>query len=242
MMYFNSLGKAYKGTIDPAIKNTKMDQDDRMALRRAKEKLRSERLAKIDARDEIRDIAPKREINKLEKDKESYIQKLIKEKKEMANHLARKYGLKESNNPEALLHDRLHCYICDMKLHIPNAYKELPEETQVLFGRDEDVRHLCCFCFAKMENDEIVQLQCGEEADSNIRMAIYDPESTIGDDVKKIEKMTADRRKYIESKIKRYEGTLSLIGKSKHNDLDDEMENERTFLSGFSTRYNYACN
>lgn len=173
--------------------------------------------------------------------------------KTKANHLARQYGLVEPNNPEALAHDRLHCQVCDISLHWKDAYKQAPEEIQLLFGRDEDVRHLCCYCFAKMEHDEIVKIQTGEDATKEIRMMIYNPEDFVTEtkgrvieeqiqqEIERTEKLSKERKLYIESKIRRYKNVVSLIGKFKFDSLSGEdMMVKENWLNNFPSRYNYA--
>lgn len=198
-------------------------------------------------------------IENLDKNAEILIRRRIEEAKEKANLLARQYGLAEPNNPEALKFDRLHCYTCGMGLHWKNAYKNAPEEVQALFGNDEEVRHLCCFCFAKLDSDEIVQVTKGE-SDREIRMMVYDPASIIvpkteeeianlkGEEKRRFEEhkknvdsMTADRVKYIESKIRRYNG-ISLIGKFKYSSIEGEDLVVNNWLAKFPTRYDYANN
>lgn len=173
--------------------------------------------------------------------------------KAKTNHLARQYGLVEPNNPEALAHDRLHCQVCDTSLHWKDAYKNAPEEIQLLFGRDEEVRHLCCYCFAKMEREEIVKIQTGKDPTKEIRMMIYNPEDfvieskgrvieeKIQKEIEKTEKLSKIRKIAIESKIKQYKGVVSLIGKFKFDSLsgEDTMVKEN-WLNNFPTRYNYA--
>jgi hypothetical protein len=183
-------------------------------------------------------ITGKKDLNEfIEKEKEEITKREVKPLVEKSNLLARQYGLEEPNHPDALKFDRLHCYTCGMKLHVPNAYRELPEETQLLFGRDEDVRTLCCFCFAKMEENEIIDIKKGE-ATKEIRMMIYNPEAVVEG---KVEQLTKERRMYIESKIKRYNG-ISLIGTFKYNSIEGEDMVVNNWLSKFPTRYDYANN
>lgn len=239
-------------------------QKDHEALRKHAESKREEREARMNYRDTNRKsitedaqeqiILTKQDkldrLQQLEDEKEGKIERQVNEAKGKTNHLARKYGLTEPNNPEALKHDRFHCYRCDMKLHIPNAYKELPKEVQALFGNDEDVRHLCCFCFGKMEDGEIIKLQTDEFSDKKIRVMIYDPESFVREnadeihqnDINDIEKLTKERIAYYNAKIRKYEGIISLIGTVKHDGLEDEEHTELSFLKQFPTRYDYAGN
>lgn len=102
------------------------------------------------------------------------------------NALAREYNLPAPNNPEALKHDRLHCYTCDRELDQPNNYKKIPDEIKALFGGDEEVRTLCCWCFGRMStNDVKFTAQSGMDATKEIRMAIYDPIHGLEEKVEK---------------------------------------------------------
>ena len=237
-------------------------QKDREALRKYAESKRIERESRLEYRDAnrksvIEDSQEQIELTKqdkldrlqqLEDEKEGKIERQVMEAKGKTNHLARKYGLKEPNNPEALKHDRYHCYKCDMKLHIPDAYKQLNPEIQALFNNDEDIRHLCCYCFGKMEDGEIVKLQTDEFSDKKIRVMIHDPESFVRenadeihqDDIKEIEKLTKERIVYYNAKIKRYEGIISLIGTVKHDQLQEVDDLENTVRNLAPTRYNYG--
>ena len=186
-------------------------------------------------------------IQQLEDNKENKIERQIDEAKGKTGHLARKHGLAEPNNPEALKHDRLHCYKCDMHLHIPNAYKNLPKDVQALFGNDEDVRHFCCFCFGKMDDGEIVKLQ-DSESNRKIRMMIYNPEDYVRenadeiheDDKKEIVKLTKERIAYYNAKIKKYENVISLIGTVKHDTIQEIDDFENTVRNLAPTRWNYG--
>jgi delta 1-pyrroline-5-carboxylate dehydrogenase len=267
MKFGNGLQKKYTNQsedkpVSDADKNQK--KKDHEALRKYHESKRAQREARMEHRDankktvteyskeQIELVKKDKEerLEQLEENKENKIERQVKEAKEKTNHLARKHGLEEPNNPEALAHDRLHCYKCDMKLHIPDAYKELPEDVQLLLGRDKDIRHLCCFCFGKMEDGEIIKLQENSDSDKKIRMMVYNPEGYVRDnaeeihkeDIKQVEHLTKERIMYYNSKIKKYEGVVSLIGNVKHNDLEDEEHTELSFLKQFPTRYDYANN
>lgn len=236
-------------------------QKDHEALRKHAEAKRANREARMNYRDDNRktiidDSKQQIELTKrdkldrleqLESNREDKIERQIKEAKEKTNHLARKYGLKEPDNPEALKHDRYHCYKCDMRLHIPDAYKNLPDEVQQLFSNDEDVRHLCCYCFGKMEDQEIIKLQEGE-SDKKVRTMVYSPETYVREnaeeihqeDIKQIEELTQERIAYYNAKIKKYEHITSLIGTVKHDQLQEVDDLENTVRNHAFTRYNYG--
>jgi len=240
--------------------NKRVDKD-REALRKHHEDNKEARDARLKERDDNRksiiedseeqiELTKKDKVNRLqelEDDLENKTERQIVEAKEKTNHLAREHGLEEPNNPEALKHDRLHCYKCDMHLHIPNAYKDLPEDVQLLLGNDNDVRHLCCYCFGKMDDGEIVKLQ-DSESDKKIRMMVYDPEGYVREnadeiheeDKQHIEDLTVERIAYYKSKIKRYEHVISLIGTVKHDNLQEVDDLENTVRNNAPTRYNYG--
>ncbi len=267
MKFGNGLQRKYSTNPESNIESdaeVNRKKKDREALR----KHRQSKSAEIEARMKYRDDNRKSvteyskeqieltkqdkvdRLQELEDTKEHRIESQIKEAKGKTGHLARKHGLTEPNNPEALEHDRLHCYKCDMHLHIPNAYKDLPEEVQLLLGRDEGIRHLCCYCFGKMDDGEIIKLQENSDSDKKVRMMIYNPEQFVREnadgihqsDIDHIETLTKERIAYYNAKIKKYEGIVSLIGTVKHNDLDDEEHTELSFLKQFPTRYDYAGN
>ena len=236
-------------------------QKDQEALSKHAESKREKRDARLQHRDDNRkSIAEdaKDQIELTKKDKvdrlqelddnlENKIERQVDEAKGKTNHLARMHGLSEPDNPEALKHDRLHCYKCDMHLHIPNAYKDLPSDVQALLGNDNDVRHLCCYCFGKMDDGEIIKLQDGE-SDKRIRMMVYDPESFVREnadeiheeDKQHIEDLTVERIAYYKSKIKKYEHVVSLIGTVKHDNLQEVDDLENTVRNNAPTRWNYG--
>jgi flagellar biosynthesis GTPase FlhF len=266
ILFGNGLQRKYKTKAESNIKSdaeVSQEKNDREALRKHHASKRAEREARLEHRDKNRKsitedskeqikLNKKDEVNRLkqlESNRDNKIERQIKEAKEKTGHLARKHGLAEPNNPEALKHDRLHCYKCDMHLHIPNAYKELPEDVQALFGNDSDVRHFCCFCFGKMGDGEIIKLQ---DADSNkkIRMMIYNPEDYVREnadeihqeDIDQIKTLTKERIAYYKAKIKKYEHVISLIGTVKHDHLQEVDDLVETVRNHAPTRYNYANN
>ena len=261
----NGLQKKYsdKSEDKPVSDADKKQVDkDHEALRKHHESKREQRDKRLKYRDDnrksiIEDSVEQIKLTKkdrvdrlqeLEDNKENRIESQIDEAKEKTNHLAREHGMQEPNNPEALKHDRFHCYICDMHLHIPDAYKNLPEDVQLLLGRDEDIRHLCCYCFGKMEDGEIIKTQTSETSDKKIRLMIYNPEEFVREnaeeindsDIQHIEHLTEDRIAYYNSKIKRYENVISLIGTVKHDTLQDVDDLIETVRNNAPTRYNYG--
>lgn len=264
MKFGNGLQRKYltnpeSDVVSDAEKTQK--EKDHEALRTHAESRRAQREARMverdtnrksiteDCKEQIKLVKrdEKDRLIQLENNKENRIENQVKEAKEKTNHLARKHGLEEPNNPEALKHDRYHCYKCDMKLHIPDAYKQLPKEVQQLFEDDNEVRHLCCFCFGKMEDGEITKLQ-DKESDRKIRMAIYNPEIYVREnaeeshqtDVKQIHELTKERIVYYNSKIKKYEHVISLVGTVKHDNLQEVDDLENTVRNHAFTRYNYG--
>ena len=260
----NGLQKKYQTDLESGIKSdaeNKRINNDRDALRKHHEEKAEAREARLKERDDNRksitdDSKEQIKLNKkdeverlqqLEDHKEDKIERQIDEAKEKTGHLARKHGLAEPNNPEALKHDRLHCYKCDMHLHIPNAYKKLPEDVLALFGNDQDVRHFCCFCFGKMDDGEIIKLQ-DSESNRKIRMMIYNPEDYVREnadeihqeDIEQIKTLTKERIAYYNAKIKKYEHVVSLIGTVKHDNLQEVDDLENTVRNLAPTRYNYA--
>ena len=260
----NGLQKKYTKDSETDFKsdsdNKRIDKD-RDALRKHSKEKAEARDSRLKARDDNRksiteDSKDQIKLNKkdevdrlqqLEDNKDNKIERQIDEAKEKTGHLARKHGLAEPNNPEALKHDRLHCYKCDMHLHVPNAYKNLPKDVQALFGNDQDVRHFCCFCFGKMDDGEIIKLQ-DSESNRKIRMMIYNPEDYVREnadeihqeDIDQIKTLTKERIAYYNAKIKKYENVISLIGTVKHDNLQEVDDLENTIRNLAPTRYNYA--
>ncbi len=260
----NGLQRKYKTEEEGNVKSDSEVQridSDRDALRKHSLEKAAKREARLQHRDDNRKsviedsveqigLTKKDKVDRLqdlEDNKENRIDNQIKEAKGKTNHLARKHGLAEPNNPEALKHDRKHCMTCDTHLHIPDAYKDLSTEVQSLFN-DEDVRHLCCYCFGKMEDGEIVKCQKGKDSDKKIRLMIYNPEDYVRDnaegihkeDIKDIEELTKERIAYYNAKIKKYEGVISLIGTVKHDYLQEGDDMENTVRNNAPTRWNYG--
>ena len=210
---------------------------DHEALRAHSKSKRTVREARMEARVE-RNISPEVEMERLKKNptKDIDIKKIVKTAKAKTNALAREYGLKEPNNPEALSHDRFHCFTCDRRLDSPNAYKR-DEEMKDLF-EDEEVRMLCCWCFGRMGEDEIkVTMRNGKDATKEIRLAIYDPiESTKAE----IAEMTKIKRIALKSKIKIWKARNQLVGNIKHDNLEDADWMENCVSYNAHSRYT-AC-
>ena len=155
---------------------------------------------------------------------------------EKTNALARKYGLPQPNNKEALEHDRTHCFACDRKLDSPNAHKG--GDLEKLFEDDGDVRILCCWCFGRMGDDEIkttMRIE-GAEADAKIRLQVYNPMESKKEE---IESLTQTRRIFLKSKLKKWEQDTELIGKLKRT-ISDEDYQENYYMYNAKTRYNYS--
>jgi len=260
----NGLQKKYTDkSEDKPVSDAEKDNIDKdnEALRKHHESKREERDTRLQYRDDNRKSIiddseeqikrtkrdKKDRLKQLEAGKENKIERQVKEAKEKTNHLARKHGLQEPDNPEALKHDRLHCYKCDMHLHIPNAYKDLPADVRALLGSDDEIRHLCCFCFGKMEDGEIIKLQ-DNESDRKVRLMIYNPEAYVRDnadeihkeDIQQITDLTKERIAYYKAKIKRYENVISLIGTVKHDTLQEVDDLENTVRNNAPTRWNYG--
>jgi len=186
-----------------------------------------------------RNISPEVEMERLKKNptKDIDIKRIVKTAKAKTNVLAREYGLKEPNNPEALSHDRFHCYTCDRILDSPNAHKQ-NQDMKEFFDKDEEIRMLCCWCFGRMDEAQIkFTMRKNEEATKEIRLAIYDPvESTKAE----IEEMTKLKRIALKSKIKRWKARNQLVGNVKHDNVEDADWMERCVEYRAHTRYT-AC-
>lgn len=198
---------------------------------------------KLEKEIELIPIKEQQKIKDIKESAERLIGHRLIKAKEKTNLLARQHGLPEPNNPEAVRHDRLHCYNCDTTLHLPNAYKSLDEDIASLFD-DESVRHLCCFCFSKMSHEEIT-IRKGE-ATPEIRMAVYNPEEAVRKNVdisgtiQEVKKMSDLDRIRLKSKIKQYKNVINLIGNVKYDALYEADRFENQVIYGAKTRYT-AC-
>jgi len=239
MINFNGQGlqRKYRKKIDSDLHLSKETKaKDHEALRKYSKSKRVGREARLAERDE-RNISPEKEMEILEKNptKDIDIKKIVKNAKSKTNTLAREYGMKQPNNPEALIHDRLHCFTCDRKLDSPNEYKKLGFNG--LFD-DDEVRTLCCWCFGKMGDSEIkITMRSGKDATKEIRLAIYDPEESTKAE---IEEMTNIKRIALKSKIKRWNAVTRLVGNVKHDNVEDADWMERCVEYNAHTRYT-AC-
>lgn len=226
IMFGNGLQKKYSNVVKSDLSTNaqkQQAQSDREALGKVARARREARLARLAIREQKN---PKIALEILEKDPLAQVdvKSIIDNAKSKTNHLARQYGVPEPNNPEALAHDRLSCYACNRKLHEPNAYKKLDDETAKLFD-DVEVRQLCCWCFGAMGDEQVKSIRTNKELTKEIRLAIYNPvESTKAE----IEAMTELKRIQLKSKIKRHEAETHLVGNVKHDYLleGDQFENQ----------------
>ena len=77
---------------------------------------------------------------------------------------------------------------------------------------------------------------------------IYNPEDYVREnaegihqeDINDIEKLTKERIAYYNVKIKKYEGIYSLIGKVKHDRIQEVDDFENTVRNNAPTRWNYG--
>lgn len=254
-----NLQREYSNGLSAVIsdKEREAQKKDFEALKKINEAKRLEREARMAYRDDNRasldvklekqvemiPVIEKQKIKEIEENAKHLIEYRLIEAKKKTNRLARQYGLKEPNNPEALAHDRLHCYVCDTNLHLPNAYKSLDEDVSSLFD-DESVRHLCCFCFSKMTDEEIT-IRKGE-ATPEIRMAVYNPEETVSKNVdingkiQEVKRMSDLDRIRLKSKIKQYKNVVNMIGNVKYDRLYEMDRFENQVLYNAPTRWT-AC-
>ena len=235
-----NLQRKYGGNSSSNMKTNaeKIRQDkDREALKKASELKRAGRESRMEER-LIRNMSPDMAIKLLEENPQADVDIKNIHKKALAqsNVIARQYGIIEPNNPEALVHDRLHCYTCDRKLHQPNAHKSL--ELGGLFD-DSDIRIMCCWCFGKMNDDEIKSTMRieGIVADSKIRLKVYNPIESTKEEV---DSLIESKIIQLRGKLKRWQQDTALIGNIKHEYLyeGDQFENQVMYRA--KTRYT-AC-
>ena len=213
-------------------------QKDREALKKASLAKREAREARAEKREmRLNNANPELAIKILEEnpEKDINVNQIQKEAMAKTNVLAREYGLSQPNNPEALAHDRLHCSACDRKLDSPNAHKQ--DGLGNLF-EDEDVRLLCCWCFGKMgESDIKSTMYSGLEADSKVRLQVYNPiESTKAE----VESLIESKMIQMKSKLKKWQQDVALVGNIKHDYLQEGDQIENSVLYNAKTRYT-AC-
>ena len=213
-------------------------QKDREALKKASLAKREAREARAEKREmRLNNANPELAIKILEEnpEKDINVNQIQKEAMAKTNVLAREFGLSQPNNPEALAHDRLHCSACDRKLDNPNAHKSLG--IKPLF-EDEDIRLLCCWCFGKMgESDIKSTMYSGLEADSKVRLQVYNPiESTKAE----VESLIESKMIQMKSKLKKWQQDVALVGNIKHDYLQEGDQIENSVLYNAKTRYT-AC-
>lgn len=234
----NGLQKNYSDSIKSNLLTDSQrvqQKNDREALREASKARRAEREARQEAR-MSRNISPEKALEVLEKnpEKDINVKAIQEDAKKKTNVLARTYGLKEPNNPEALAHDRTHCMTCDRKLDQPNAHKSIGND---LFD-EADVRIMCCWCFGKMSDSDIRDtMYSGLEADADIRLKVYNPEESTKAEV---ESLIESKRIQLKSKLKKWQQDTALVGNIKHDYLleGDQFENQVMYRA--KTRYT-AC-
>tara|TARA_R110000765_G_scaffold422920_1_gene531123 strand:- start:326 stop:1060 length:735 start_codon:yes stop_codon:yes gene_type:complete len=212
-------------------------QKDREALKKASLAKREAREARAEKREmRLNNANPELAIKILEEnpEKDINVNQIQKEAMAKTNVLAREFGLSQPNNPEALAHDRLHCSACDRKLDSPNAHKQ--DGLGNLF-EDEDVRLLCCWCFGKMGESDIKSMYSGKEADSKVRLQVYNPiESTKAE----VESLIESKMIQMKSKLKKWQQDVALVGNIKHDYLQEGDQIENSVLYNAKTRYT-AC-
>lgn len=230
--YGNGIGSSNLLT-DADRNQQKKDHEALRASSRAKREAREKRQAKRMARN----VSPEKAIEILEQNPTADIdvQSIHEKALEQTNVIARKYGLAEPNNPEALKHDRFHCSTCDRRLDQPNAHKGT--DVDGLFD-DADIRLLCCWCFGKMSDSEIKSTMRidGAEASAEIRLKVYNPiESTK----EEIESLVDTKRIYLKAKLKKWQQDTELIGKFKYSDLAGEDFVVGAMIDMAKASYNY---
>ncbi len=240
MINFSGQGlqRAYTETeSELSTQEKEQKKKDREALRKYAESQREAREARQAKRME-KNKPITQQIEDFEKNglSEEEIEKVTDGVMEKTNVLARKYGLPQPNNPEALEHDRTHCFTCDRHLDSPNAHKG--GDLEKLFEDDTDVRILCCWCFGRMGDDEIKSTMRIEnaEADAKIRLQVYNP---IESKKEEIESLTSTRRIFLKTKLKKWEQDTELVGKLTRK-MGDEDYQENYYMYNAKTRYNYS--
>ena len=209
---------------------------DMEALHKMHVAKRAKREARMEARMK-KNMSPEKALQILEENPTADIdvEKIQQKALEQTNVIARKYGLAEPNNPEALKHDRFHCSTCDRRLDQPNAHKGT--DVDGLFD-DADIRLLCCWCFGKMSDSEIKSTMRidGAEASAEIRLKVYNPiESTK----EEIESLVDTKRIYLKAKLKKWQQDTELIGKFKYSDLAGEDFVVGAMIDMAKASYNY---
>ena len=232
----NGLGKKYSNgaksdvLTDSDRKNQKKDHE---ALRNASKSRRKAREERQEAR-MARNISPEKEMKILKEnpEKDINVKAIQKEAKSKTNVLAREHGLAQPNNPEALAHDRLHCMMCDRQLdspHVGNFDNSIFDEA--------DVRIMCCWCFGEMSDSDIKSKVTVSEASAEIRLKVYNPEESTKAEV---ESLIESKMIQMKGKLRRWKQDIELVGKVKHDYLQEGDDFENTYRNMAKTRYN-AC-
>lgn len=237
MINFSGQGlqRAYTETeSELSTQEKEMQKSDREALKKYAESQRKAREARQAKRME-RNKPITQQVEDFEKNglSEEEIDGVMDGAMEETNVIARKYGLPQPNNPQALEHDRTHCFTCDRHLDSPNAHKD--GDLEKLFDDDKDVRILCCWCFGRMGDDDIkstIKIE-GAEADAKIRLQVYNPMESKKEE---IESLTSTRRIFLKSKLKKWEQDTELVGKLTRT-LHDEDYQENFNMYNAKTRY-----
>lgn len=232
----NGLGKKYSNgaksdiLTDSDRKNQKKDHE---ALRNASKSRRKAREERQEAR-MARNISPEKEMKILKENpmKDVNVKAIQKEAKEKTNVLAREHGLAQPNNPEALAHDRLHCMMCDRQLDSPHT----GNFDNSIFD-EADVRIMCCWCFGEMSDSDIKSKVTVSEASAEIRLQVYNPEESTKAEV---ESLIESKMIQMKGKLRRWKQDVELVGKVKHNTLEDVDYLEFGVRNRAPTRYT-AC-
>jgi len=232
----NGLQKAYNGVAKTKIltdsdkKNQKKDHEALRNVSKSKRKAREERQELRMAQNMSPDKAMK--ILKENPMKDIDVKQIQKQAKSETNVLAREHGLAQPDNPEALAHDRLHCMMCDRRLDHPHTNQ---------FGNsifdEEDVRIMCCWCFGNMSDSDIKSKVEVSEATAEIRLRVYNPEESTKAEV---ESLIESKMIQMKGKLRRWKQDVALVGKVKHDYLQEGDDFENTYRNMAKTRYN-AC-
>ncbi len=233
----NGLQKAYNGVAKSKIltdSDKKNQKNDHNALRNASKAKRKAR----EERQELRiasNLSPDKEMKILKENpmKDIDVKQIQKQAKSETNVLAREHGLTQPNNPEALAHDRLHCMMCDRKLDSPNNYKSV---NHGLFD-DSEVRTMCCWCFGKMSDSEIRSKVNVTEATAEIRLKVYNPDESTKAEV---DSLVESKMIQMKGKLRKWKQDTALIGKVKHDYLEEGDQFENQVMYRAKTRYT-AC-
>jgi hypothetical protein len=221
---------------DPDLsKNVK--NKDHEALRKASRGKREAREKRMAIRED-NNLSPDKKLEQLKKNpmKDINVIDIVSKAKEKTGVIAREYNLPEPKNPEALAHDRKHCYHCDRRLDSPNVVKQNGLASDLF--EEEEIRLLCCWCFGNMGDSDIkLTMRSGIDASKEIRLKVYNPEESSKAE---IEQLVSSKIIQMKVKLKKWKQDVSLVGKVKHDYLyeGDQFENQVMYRA--KTRYN-AC-